>query len=67
MTGFEMVVRCDSGDNELGSRDKVPLAEEVSDWVLEQINDVNWLLGLSFEGHEDEALRLFSVVEASWR
>ncbi|KAI8019334.1 Developmentally-regulated G-protein 2 [Camellia lanceoleosa] len=41
-------------------------SNEVSDWVLDRISKVSKFLGVSFEGHEDEALRLFSVIEASW-
>ncbi|CAL5423730.1 unnamed protein product [Camellia sinensis] len=47
--------------------DDPPYAEEVSAWVLDQINEVRQLLGVSFEGHEDEAMKLFSVIEESWR
>ncbi|CAL5419966.1 unnamed protein product [Camellia sinensis] len=37
--------------------DDPPYAEEVSAWVLDQINEVSQLLGVSFEGHEDEAMK----------
>ncbi|GMP85134.1 hypothetical protein CsSME_00038413 [Camellia sinensis var. sinensis] len=47
--------------------DDPPYAEEVSAWVLDQISEVRQLLGVSFEGHEDEAMKLFSVIEESWR
>ncbi|GMP65641.1 hypothetical protein CsSME_00026350 [Camellia sinensis var. sinensis] len=39
---------------------------EVSAWVLPQIKEVSSLLGVSFVGHE-EAMKLFSAIEASWR
>ncbi|KAI8021923.1 hypothetical protein LOK49_LG03G02009 [Camellia lanceoleosa] len=35
--------------------------------VLSQIQEVSCLLGVSFVGHEDEAMKLFSAIEASWR
>ena len=41
--------------------------EEVSDKVLGQINDVSRLLGVTFEGYEQEAMTLFSAIEATWR
>ena len=41
--------------------------EEVSEWVLCQINEVSRLLGVTFEGHEKEAMRLFSAIEDTWR
>ncbi|GMQ02899.1 hypothetical protein CsSME_00048925 [Camellia sinensis var. sinensis] len=44
-----------------------PSIDAVSEWVLRRISEVNRSLGVSFEGHETEALRLFIVVETSWR
>ena len=32
-----------------------------------QISEVSRLLGVTFEGHELEAKRLFSAIEATWR
>ncbi|KAI7984016.1 hypothetical protein LOK49_LG15G02449 [Camellia lanceoleosa] len=46
---------------------EMPSPEAVSEWVLSRIADVSRLLGVSFEGHEAEALRLFTAVEHSWR
>ncbi|THG17801.1 hypothetical protein TEA_015414 [Camellia sinensis var. sinensis] len=40
---------------------------EVSTWVLSQMKEVSSLLWVSFVGHEKEAMRLFSAIEASWR
>ncbi|KAI7987782.1 Protein BLISTER [Camellia lanceoleosa] len=45
----------------------IPSSEAVSNWVLERIGEVSRCLGVSFVGHEEEALRLFAAVEASWR
>lgn len=39
--------------------------EEVLAWVLSRINEVGQYLGVSFEGHEVEALKLFSTIEES--
>ncbi|THG16912.1 hypothetical protein TEA_015717 [Camellia sinensis var. sinensis] len=58
--------RCDLGSSEL-DKNGVRATEEVSDWVLQRISEVSRVLELSFEGHEEEALRLFLAVEASWR
>ncbi|THG11432.1 hypothetical protein TEA_009244 [Camellia sinensis var. sinensis] len=44
-----------------------PSASKVSDWVLERIGKVSQLLGISFDGHEGEAMSLFSAIEMSWR
>ncbi|CAL5342473.1 unnamed protein product [Camellia sinensis] len=55
--------------SELGAdfcMDQLPSLDEVSDWVLDHISEVSKFLGVSFEGHEDEALKLFSAIEASW-
>ena len=41
--------------------------EEVSEKVLGQISEVSKMLGVTFEGHEIEAMRLFSAIEDSWR
>lgn len=46
--------------------DHPPSSDEVSDWVLDRISEVSKFLGVSFEGHEDQALRLFSAIEVSW-
>lgn len=46
--------------------DHPPSSDEVSDWVLDRISEVSKFLGVSFEGHKDEALKLFSAIEASW-
>ncbi|KAI8002726.1 hypothetical protein LOK49_LG08G02836 [Camellia lanceoleosa] len=48
------------------SGEAVPSAEAVSQWVLDRISEVSRCLGLSFEGHEAEAMSLFAAVEASW-
>ncbi|GMP85128.1 hypothetical protein CsSME_00038410 [Camellia sinensis var. sinensis] len=45
----------------------IPSNSAVSEWVLERISEVSCLLGVSFEGHEAEAMRLFSAIEASRR
>lgn len=47
--------------------DEPPCPGEVSDWVLSQIQEVSQLLGVSFERHKDEAIKLFSAIKASWR
>ncbi|KAI8011637.1 hypothetical protein LOK49_LG06G03126 [Camellia lanceoleosa] len=44
-----------------------PSVSEVLNWVLRRISEVSQLLGISFEGHEAEAMRLFSAVDMSWR
>ena len=41
--------------------------DEVSKWVWRQIGAVSKLLGVTFEGHEREAMRLFSAIENSRR
>ncbi|CAL5341337.1 unnamed protein product [Camellia sinensis] len=51
----------------VGSDVDILTPEEVSAWVLSRINEVSQLQGVSFEGHEEEALRLFSALEESWR
>lgn len=54
-------------DSNVFGRNGIPAAEDVSDWVLKRITEVSQLLGLSFKGYKEEALRLFSAIEASWR
>lgn len=49
------------------SRDEYLSTEEVSNWVLSRIHKVNQFLGVSFEGHEDKALKLFTAIEESWK
>lgn len=44
-----------------------PKTEKVLAWVLSRINGVSQYLGVSFEGHEVKALKLFSIIEESWR
>ncbi|KAI7982618.1 Protein STRUBBELIG-RECEPTOR FAMILY 7 [Camellia lanceoleosa] len=56
-----------SDDFEGLSGEEIPSALAVSQWVLDRITEVSRCLGLSLEGHEDEAMRLFAAVEASWR
>lgn len=49
------------------SGDEYPSTEEVSNWVLSRIHEVSQFLGVSFEGHEDKALKLFTAIEESWK
>ncbi|KAI7981849.1 hypothetical protein LOK49_Contig11G00022 [Camellia lanceoleosa] len=48
-------------------REESPSTEEVSNWVLSRIHEVSQFLGVSFEGHEDEAMNLFIAIEESWK
>lgn len=45
--------------------DKPPGPGEISAWVLSQIKEVSSLIGVSFVRLEEEAMRLFSAIEAS--
>ncbi|KAI7985573.1 Boron transporter 4 [Camellia lanceoleosa] len=65
VTGFKQKQKF--GDSEGFSGEDIPSAEAMSQWVLDRISEVSRCLGLSFEGHEEEAMRLFGAVEASWR
>ena len=59
-------------DHDIGSprmdEDKSkPSADEVSEQVLRQICEVSKVLGVTFAGHEMEAMRLFTAIELSRR
>ena len=41
--------------------------EEVSKKVLSQISEVSRILGVTFEGFEQVAMRLFSAIEVTWK
>ncbi|GMP83789.1 hypothetical protein CsSME_00037580 [Camellia sinensis var. sinensis] len=47
--------------------DQLPSSDEVSNWVLARITEVSKFMGISFARHEVEALKLFSLIETSWR
>ena len=42
-------------------RDLLPI--EVSAWVLQRIDEVSKLVGISFDGFEHEAKQLFTAIE----
>ena len=44
-----------------------PASKKVSEQVLQQICEVSKVLGVTFEGHEMEAMHLFTTIELSRR
>ena len=57
--------RVPDGCEDSGGDGKELTPVKVSEKVLSQINAVSKLLGVSFEGQELVAMRLFSAIEAS--
>ena len=57
---------CNEELREPGFGEESLAPEEVSEWVMSQIDEVSRLLGVTFEGHEQEAMRLFSAIEDTW-